>query len=206
VIIRPDNNETRKLAARIVSNGGLIAFRTDTFYGLGVDPLNDLAAARIKTLKGREDGKPILLLISEATDVDPLIASSPEGFGLLVKHFWPGPITIVVPASPDLPEEITAGTSSVGLRLPDDDEVRKLVAACGGRLTATSANLSGSDAARSAADVERYFPAGVDLIVDGGEVSATKPSTVIDATVNPLRLIREGAISREELEKVVQLS
>jgi L-threonylcarbamoyladenylate synthase len=206
VIIRPDNDETRKLAARIVSNGGLIAFRTDTFYGLGADPLNDLAVARIKTLKGREDGKPILLLIAEAPDVDPLIASSSEVFNLLVKHFWPGPLTIVVPSSPDLPEEITAGTSSVGLRLPDDDEVRKLVAACGGRLTATSANHSGSEAARSAADVERYFPAGVDLIVDGGEVSATKPSTVIDATVNPLRLIREGAISREELEMVVVLS
>lgn len=206
MIIRPDNDETRELAARIVSNGGLIAFRTDTFYGLGADPLNDLAVARIKTLKGREDGKPILLLIAEAADVDPLIASRPEVFSLLVKHFWPGPLTIVVPASPDLPEEITAGTSSVGLRLPDDDEVRKLVAACGGRLTATSANLSGSDAARSAADVERYFPAGLDLIVDGGEVSATKPSTVIDVTVNPSRLIREGAISREELERVVLLS
>lgn len=205
MIIRADNDETRKLAARIVSNGGLIAFRTDTFYGLGVDPLNDLAVARIKTLKGREDGKPILLLIAEVADVDPLIASRPEAFGLLVKHFWPGPLTIVVPSSPDLPEEITAGTSSVGLRLPDDDEVRKLVAACGGRLTATSANLSGSDAARSAADVERYFPAGVDLIVDGGEVSATKPSTVIDVTVNPARLIREGAISREELERVVRV-
>ena len=206
MIIRPDNDETRKLAARIVSNGGLIAFRTDTFYGLGADPLNDLAVARIKTLKGREDGKPILLLIAEAADVDPLIASSPEVFSLLVKHFWPGPLTIVVPASPDLPEEITAGTSSVGLRLPDDDEVRKLVAACGGRLTATSANLSGSHAARSAADVEGYFPVGIDLIVDGGEVSATKPSTVIDVTVNPSRLIREGAISREELERVVSLS
>ena len=205
MIIRPDNEETRKLAARIVSNGGLIAFRTDTFYALGADPLNDSAVARIKTLKGREDGKPILLLIAEVADVDPLVASRPEMFGLLVKHFWPGPLTIVVPASPDLPEEITAGTSSVGLRLPDDDEVRKLVAACGGRLTATSANLSGSNAARSAADVERYFPAGIDLIVDGGGVSATKPSTVIDVTVDPSRLIREGAISREELERVVRV-
>ncbi|HEY6806062.1 MAG TPA: L-threonylcarbamoyladenylate synthase [Pyrinomonadaceae bacterium] len=201
--IRPDNEETRKLAAEIISQGGLIAFRTDTFYGIGADPLNEEAVARIKSLKGREEGKPILLLVGDLLDVDPLLSERPALFEVVASAFWPGPLTIVVPSAAELPDEITAGTRSVGLRLPDDEGVRGLVSICGGRLTATSANLSGSVAARSAADVENYFPAGIDLIIDGGEVTATKPSTVLDITVEPPKLIREGAVTKEALLKVV---
>jgi L-threonylcarbamoyladenylate synthase len=202
-MIQQDSEETRKLAAEIISKGGLIAFRTDTFYGIGADPLNEEAVARIKSLKGREEGKPILLLVGDRLDVDPLLSSRPATFALLAEKLWPGPLTIVVPAAGDLPDEITAGSGSVGLRLPDDVGVRKLVAVCGGRLTATSANLSGSAAATSAADVASYFPTGIDLIIDGGEVTVTKPSTVIDVTVTPPRVIREGAVSKAELKTVV---
>jgi len=203
LITRPDNEETRKLAAGIISNGGLIAFRTDTFYGLGADPLNEAAVDRIKTVKGRDEGKPILLLIAELTDLDPLVLSIPPLYRKVAEAFWPGPLTIVMPADPQLPDGVTAGTGSVGLRLPDDARLRALVAECGGRLTATSANVSGSEPATSAADVQRYFPSGVDLIIDGGEVQVTKPSTVIDINANPPRLIREGAISREQLKKTL---
>jgi len=202
-VIKPDNDETRTLAAQVISSGGLIAFRTDTFYGIGADPLNEEAVARIKSLKGREEGKPILLLVGDLLDVDPLLSARPHMFEVLAEKLWPGPLTIVVPAAKDLPDEITAGGSSVGLRLPDDIEVRKLVSICGGRLTATSANLSGSPAATSAADVEKYFPTGIDLIIDGGIVTVTKPSTVVDATVNPPKLIREGGVSKEKLKSVV---
>jgi len=203
LITRPNNEETRKLAAGIISNGGLIAFRTDTFYGLGADPLNEAAVDRIKTVKGRDEGKPILLLIAELTDLDPLVLSIPPLYRKVAEAFWPGPLTIVMPADPQLPDGVTAGTGSVGLRLPDDARLRALVAECGGRLTATSANVSGSEPATSAADVQRYFPSGVDLIIDGGEVQVTKPSTVIDINANPPRLIREGAISREQLKKTL---
>jgi L-threonylcarbamoyladenylate synthase len=202
-VIQKDSERTRQLAAEIISNGGLIAFRTDTFYGIGADPLNENAVARIKVLKGREEGKPILLLVANRVDVDPLLSARPQLFELLSEKLWPGPLTIVVPAAADLPDEITAGTGSVGLRLPDDEEVRRLVSVCGGRLTATSANLSGSEPARSALDVEHYFPVGLDLIVDGGVVTVTKPSTVIDVTVTPPRVVREGAVSRERLHGVV---
>jgi len=202
-VIKPDSEETRTLAAQIISNGGLIAFRTDTFYGIGADPLNEDAVARIKSLKGREEGKPILLLVGDLLDVDPLLSKRTRLFEVLAEKHWPGPLTIVVPAAKDLPDEITAGSGSVGLRLPDDVEVRKLVSICGGRLTATSANLSGSPAATTAADVEKYFPTGIDLIIDGGAVTVTQPSTVVDATANPPKLIREGAVSREQLKAVV---
>jgi L-threonylcarbamoyladenylate synthase len=181
----------------------LIAFRTDTFYGLGADPLNRLAVERIKRIKGRAEGKPILLLIADISEVDPLVLSRPPIFEALSKHLWPGPLTIVLPANADLPEDVTAGTDSVGLRLPDDADVRSLVHTCGGRLTATSANPSGRAPATSAAQVQEYFSIGIDLIIDGGLITATKPSTVIDITCNPPRIIREGAVSRTTLEAIL---
>jgi L-threonylcarbamoyladenylate synthase len=199
-MIREDNDETRKLAAEIVANGGLIAFRTDTFYGLGVDPFNATAVARIKRLKGREEGKPILLLISDINDAEKLFQSTPAAFERVSKKFWPGPLTIVAPAVNELPLDITAGTGTVGLRLPDDENVRLLVLACGGRITATSANPAGREPASSAGEVQNYFQSGIDLIIDGGEVTVTKPSTVIDIVKVPPRVVREGAISKAELE------
>jgi L-threonylcarbamoyladenylate synthase len=203
VITGPDNDATRKLAAEIVLNGGLIAFKTDTFYGLGTDPLNRLAVERLRTIKGRDEGKPILLLIADIRDVHPLVSAKPPLFELLSKQFWPGPLTIVLPANVDLPDDVTAGTDSVGLRLPDDAQVRALVRACGGRLTATSANPSGREPATSAVQVQEYFSSGIDLIIDGGKVTATSPSTVVDITRDSPRIIREGVVSRTELEAIL---
>ena len=202
-MIRPDNPETRKVAAEIIKAGGLIAYRTDTFYGIGADPLNAEAVGKIKILKGREEGKPILLLIADFTDAESLVASKPEAYEVLSRSMWPGPLTIVVPAVDDLPVELTASTRTIGLRLPDRQEVRQLVRECGGRLTATSANPSGSEAARSALDVSRYFQEGLDLIIDSGEVTATEASSVIDVASSVPRLLREGAVSRSEIERVL---
>jgi L-threonylcarbamoyladenylate synthase len=117
---------------------------------------------------------------------------------LAVGH-WPGPLTLIGAARPEAPAELTAGTQTIGVRLPDDEDVRALVRACGGALTATSANPSGQPAARTAQEVENYFPDGIDLIIDGGEVTATEPSSVLDLSGPKAKLIREGAISREEL-------
>ncbi len=202
-MIRADNSETRELAASIISQGGLIAFRTDTFYGLGVDPFNLEAVERIKMLKGREDGKPILLLIADSNTVSQLMAESSDLFELVTKHLWPGPLTIVVPAVPHLSAAITASTGTVGLRLPNDENVRTLVRECGGVLTATSANPAGKEPAESASQVSEYFPVGIDLIIDGGGVSVTEPSTVLDIMRTPPKLIREGVLSRAEIEKAI---
>ena len=176
----------------------MIAFRTDTFYGLGADPFNAIAVERINTLKGR-DGKPILLLIDGLDQVDRLLVERSSQFDELAARFWPGPLTIIGHATGDLPETITAGTGTVGVRLPADETVRQLVRVCGGALTATSANPAGRKPARSAAEVRSYFPAGLDLIVDGGEVTATEPSTVVDATTSPIRVVREGAIAAADI-------
>jgi len=181
-------------AAKIVSEGGEIAFRTDTFYGLGADPFNATAVARIRELKGREENKPILLLLSDASVADRFIADRSKAFEVVAKKFWPGPLTIVGVAVANLPPEITAGTGTVGVRVPADESVRELVRVCGGALTATSANPSGREPARSAEEVKEYFGDLVDLVIDGGEVTATEPSTVLDVTTSPPRVVREGAI------------
>ena len=172
----------------------MIAFRTDTFYGLGADPFNTMAVARIRALKGREENKPILLLLADASEADRFIADRSQQFEEVARKFWPGPLTIVGRAVADLLPEITAGTGTVGVRVPADSNVRDLVRECGGALTATSANPSGSEPARSAKDVREYFGDQIDLVIDGGEVTATEPSTVLDVTTLPPRVLREGAV------------
>jgi L-threonylcarbamoyladenylate synthase len=186
-------------AAKVILEGGVIAFRTDTFYGLGADPFNARAVAKIRELKGREEHKPILLLLAGASVVDRFIEDRSKAFDELAEKFWPGPLTIVGRAVAGLPAEITAGTGTVGVRVPADNSVRELVRQCGGALTATSANPAGSEPARSAKEVFDYFGERVDLVIDGGEVIATEPSTVVDVTTSPPRVIREGAISSQRV-------
>ena len=202
-MIVPDNKPSHIQAAEIIRRGGVIAFRTDTFYGLGADPLNRNAVARIRELKGREDDTPILILVSDQSEVDRFIEQSGL-YKMVAIGRWPAPLTLIGVSRPEVPIELTAGTHSLGVRLPDNENVRALVRACGGALTATSANVSGSPPARTARDVENYFPHGIDLIIDGGEVTATQPSTVLDLSGSEARLVREGAIPREELEEFLE--
>ena len=184
----------KHLAAEIIARGGVIAFRTDTFYGLGADPFNRSAVQRIKQLKGREANQPILVVISDIDQIEHFITERSRAFDLLAERFWPGALTLIGKAAPEVPGEVTAGTGTIGVRLPGDDNVRALLRACGGALTATSANPSGAEPARTAGEVERYFGAAVDLIIDGGEARADRPSTVVDARAAELKLIREGAV------------
>jgi L-threonylcarbamoyladenylate synthase len=201
-VIIPQTTESLASVAEIIARGGVIAFRTDTFYGLGADPFNRAAVQMIRKLKGREEAKPILIVISDRDRVECFIVDRSPAFHLLSEKFWPGPLTLIGRAAAGVPEEITAASATVGVRLPDDDEVRALVRACGGALTATSANLSGNAPARTAKEAASYFLTGIDLIVDGGEVTAALPSTVLDLSSEP-RVIREGAVSQAEIRRVL---
>lgn len=185
--------------AQLISHGGVIAFRTDTFYGLGADPFNREAVKRIKKLKEREGTKPILVIISDQDQIERFIVERSESFESLVQRFWPGPLTLIGNAAAKLPDEITAGTGTVGLRLPDDQDVRALLRACGGALTATSANPSNENPAKSAQHVENYFGSTIDLIVDGGDARVDRPSTVVDVTGVEPKLVREGVILWSEI-------
>jgi L-threonylcarbamoyladenylate synthase len=203
VPILPDDNEPRLRAAEIISRGGVVAFRTDTFYGLGADPFKPDALRYIKRLKGRDEGKPILVVIGDATEAERFIASRSGLFDSLAARHWPGPLTLVVNARAEVPSELTAGTGTIGLRLPDDEGVRAFVRICGGALTATSANLAGEPPARTAQEVARSFPNGLPLILDGGATHSPLPSTVLDVTGTRARLIREGVVTRDELRQTL---
>lgn len=199
-MIVPQRAETFERVVAAVSAGGVIAFRTDTFYGLGADPFSSSAVQKIKSLKGREENKPILVLISDLKQLDRLIEKRPSTFDDLAKRFWPGPLTIIGAATSGVPEELTAGTNTVGVRLPNDDSVRALVRSCGGVLTATSANPSDEPPARTAEEVFKYFEERIDLIVDGGAAKTDQPSTVIDATGDEVNLVREGVITWKRIQ------
>ncbi|HEX6731994.1 MAG TPA: L-threonylcarbamoyladenylate synthase [Pyrinomonadaceae bacterium] len=201
-MILPDNESTRVRAAETVKNGGVIAFRTDTFYGLGAGPFDPNAVRRIVELKGR-DGKPILLVISDLAQVEMFILKQSSAFTRAADAFWPGPLTLVGPAVPNLSDDLTAGTGTIGLRLPDNDSLRSLLRLCGGALTATSANISGLPPAESVNQVEEHFGESIDLIIDGGVTRVTHASTVLDVSQSISRIIREGVISRTSLEEVL---
>jgi L-threonylcarbamoyladenylate synthase len=205
LMLAPRNSQSEIQAARIIRRGGVIAFRTDTFYGLGADPLNGSAVGRIRELKGREDAKPILVLVSDLTEVDRFITHQSEVFRTIADRLWPGPLTLVGVARPELPDGLTVGTGTIGVRLPNDERVCELVRACGGALTATSANPAGQPPARDADAVRNYFATGIDFVVDDGEVSATEASTVLDVSGEQPRLLREGAVTREQLANWVSL-
>ena len=201
-MIVSDSQEARERAARLIKEGGVLAFRTDTFYGLGADPFNQAALQKINELKGR-DGKPILLIISDIVEAERFIAERSKLFDEVAARHWPGALTIVAKAREEVPVEITAGTGTVGVRLPDDAAVREFVRACGGALTATSANRGGEPPARTAQEVADAFPQGLDLIVDSGATVAEKPSTVLDLSADEPRLIREGAVSLKLIEETL---
>ena len=190
--------------SKVISGCGVIAFRTDTFYGLGADPFNVAAVQRIKQLKGREERKPILIVINDRKQVSRFIHRPSATFTLLAETFWPGPLTLIGKATADVPVEITAGTETAGIRLPSDDKVRALIEACGGALTATSANPAHAAPAKTAAEVRAYFGDKIDLIVDDGPARTDPPSTVVDARANEPKLIREGIIAWEEIQKALR--
>lgn len=199
------SSESFDRVADLIRKGGVIAFRTDTLYGLGADPFNSKAIQKLKQLKGREDDKPILIVISDHAQVARFINEPSSEFKQLAERFWPGPLTLIGKANPSVPREITAGTETVGLRLPDDEQVRALVHACGGALTATSANPSNLAPARNTETIDDYFGEAIDLIVDDGEARTDRPSTVVDVSGSEPKLIREGGIAWREIENELSL-
>ena len=202
--LHPMTEAALSQAARVVRDGGVIAFPTETFYGLGVTPWDSAAVQRLFALKGRSSASsPILVLIRHRQDLESLTSEISPSAELLMKACWPGPLTIVFRASSSVPSLLTAGTGTIGIRLSAAPSLQRLLDAVGGPLTGTSANRSGALPAVTAEDVEASLGVDVDLILSGGRTPGGFASTVVDTTVTPVRLIREGALSRSAVLAVL---
>lgn len=188
-------------ARALLAADGMVALPTETFYALAVNPFRPSALQHLFALKERSWEMAVLLLLSGPAMLSRVAARVPEAAGPLMARFWPGPLTLIVPARPELPALVTGGTATVGVRQPRQRATLSLLAALGLPLTGTSANRSGRPPLVAAEDVAREFPVGVDLIVDDGPCPGGLPSTIVDLTVRPPRLRRPGAVTVAELQE-----
>jgi L-threonylcarbamoyladenylate synthase len=189
------SREVLDAAAAILQGGGLVAFPTESFYGLGADALDPRALTRVFAVKGRPESKPLLVLVDSVKMVEGLVSELPAGARELMTRHWPGALTLVLKAAVDLPDKLTAGTGTVGVRMPGHPVALALVRATGLAVTAPSANPSGAEPPTTALDVRRYFEDAVDLILDGGTTAGGAGSTIADCTVWPPRILRQGPVT-----------
>ena len=195
---RPDPAVVKEAAA-ILAKGGLVAFPTDTVYGLGADVFNPDALSRVLEVKRRPHDKPIPVFIRRMEDVNEVARELSGAAWQLAERFWPGPLTLVLFATPQVPEAVTAGTGTVGIRIPKCRVVLDILATLRRPVTGTSANRSGGGDPVTAAEVIKGVGNRCDLILDGGKVPGGIVSTVVDCTQAPFRIIREGAIPGEAI-------
>ena len=193
-------------ACEALRRGGLVAFPTDTLYALGANALDAAAVERVHTVKGRHHAKPLSVLVPSVDGARNLVAALPNGVLELMRAFWPGALTVVVKASPSLPGVLTATTGTVGLRLPAGTAAQALLTAFAGPIIGTSANKAGGADPADAKTVQKAIGGQIDLILDGGRVALGVPSTVIDCTTEPARILREGAIPRTALQAKIALA
>lgn len=181
----------------------LVALPTETFYALAAHPFKEEALASLFALKGRTSRKPVLLLVSGPDMVPQLAQHIPARGYELMARFWPGPLTLILPARPGLPRWLTGGSKGVGLRQPRQDVTCRLIAAMGHPVTGTSANRAGQPALTTAGEVAREFGDDLALVLDAGPCPGGLPSTIVDVTVEPPRLVRAGAVAIADIQRAV---
>ena len=194
--ISPDKPESAQIAKAVntLETGGVIAYPTETFYGLGVDGRNDKAIEKIFRIKGRNFKNPISVIIGDEKSLVNLVEDIPEISLQLMKYFWPGPLTIVFKASANVSPLLTAGTGKIGIRISSHPVAAALSKAFAHPITATSANVSGATECSSAAEVFHCIGDRIDVVIDGGQTPGKAGSTIIDVTTFPPVILREGII------------
>ncbi len=186
-------------ASEILQQGGVIAYPTETFYGLGCDATNPKAVQKLFDLKGRDSKIPIPVLIGEFSQLSLYVEEISKSAEKLIGKFWPGPLTLIFRAKEIFPEELLAQTGKIAIRISGHPIAQELTKKFALPLTTTSANRSGEPAASTPEQVEKYFKNGIDGILSGGNLPASQPSTILDVTFDPPKLIRAGIISLEEV-------
>ena len=195
----PDNANNRSVAAILLREGGVIAFPTDTVYGLGAIVFKAGAVSSLFVMKARPRDLPLPVLVASESQLREVAREIPEYGTELAKRFWPGPLTLVLPRHPMLPSAITGGGDTVAVRLPDHPAPQAIISACGAPITGTSANKHGGPEPRTAGDTQRQLGNRLSLVLDGGPSPIGVPSTVVDLTTSPPTLVREGPLSLELL-------
>ncbi len=208
MLIKLDTEDNLKIglkkAADSILSGGLVGIPTESYYGLAVNPTDVKAIQRLFHVKKRRGDQPILILIPSMKLLDQYVIHVSEIARLLMNEFWPGGLTLIFEAKPNLPRELTAGTGKIGVRLSSHPIATALAQAVGTPITGTSANISGQPACSSAKEVLHGLGDKVDLILDGGETAGGKGSTVLDVTMDPPAVLREGMVSREQIKKCLK--
>ena len=196
----PQDVET---AARIIRDGGLVGMPTETVYGLAANALDEKAVRKIFAAKGRPQDNPLIVHISEFSQIRPLVRRVPEGAGKLAAAYWPGPMTMVLEKSALIPEITCAGLPTVGIRFPSHPAARALISAAGVPIAAPSANLSGLPSTTTAEHVMRDMNGRIDAVLDGGPCGVGVESTIVTLASDPPRLLRPGGITLEQLRAVL---
>ena len=197
------NQEAIETAAQIIKDGGLVGIPTETVYGLAANALNGKAVAKIFAAKGRPMDNPLIVHISEFSQIYQLVKEVPDSAKKLAARFWPGPMTIILPKSDLIPDEVSAGLDTVAVRFPSHSAARALIDAAGLPLAAPSANLSGHPSPTTAEHVMNDLNGKIEAILDGGACGVGVESTVITLVTNPPRLLRPGGITLEQLRSVL---
>jgi len=190
-------------AGQILKRGGLVAFPTETVYGLGADALNKDAARKTYEAKGRPSDNPLIVHVADLQALDEIIQNPPTELHELAYQFWPGPLTMIFEKSDLVPYETTGGLETVAVRMPEDMIAREVIIAGGGYISAPSANISGRPSPTTAEHVIEDMDGKIDMIVDGGAVEIGVESTILDMTVRPPAILRPGAITKEMLEEML---
>lgn len=201
-ISSPDDPQIAEVG-KILREGGLAAIPTETVYGLAGNALSGDCAKKIFEAKGRPSDNPLIVHISEFSQWAPLVKEIPETAKALSEAFWPGPLTVILPKSDIVPDDVSGGLSTVAVRMPSDEIARAIIESAGVPLAAPSANLSGKPSPTSAQHVIDDMTGRIDAIVDSGDCSVGVESTVISLAVNPPRLLRPGGITPEMLTEVL---
>lgn len=196
-------DEDLKEAAQILREGGLVAFPTETVYGLGANALDETAAKKIYAAKGRPSDNPLIAHISCMRELGPLVSEIPEAALLLAKAYWPGPMTLVLPKSTRVPYGTTGGLDTVAVRMPSDPVANRLIRLAGVPVAAPSANLSGRPSPTTAEHVRQDMDGRIEMILDGGPVGIGVESTIVDLSGETPTLLRPGAVTMEMLRTVL---
>ena len=199
----PEDAEKIEAAAKILRNAGIVAIPTETVYGLAANALDGMAVSNIIKAKGRPQDNPLIVHISSFAEIYPLVKTVPRSAVELARVFWPGPLTIVLPKTAVIPDEVSAGLDTVAVRMPAHPVARAIIEAAGVPLAAPSANTSGSPSPTTAQHVLDDLNGLIDAVVDGGECAVGVESTVISLAGNTPRLLRPGGITPEQLEAVL---